>query len=87
MPPERTLREAHPTERAVGIEHYVSGADGIGGRLRESPEDFRVRELEAFEAEPLDADTGSYPELVVRATLRDWDTNDFARRPTRRARG
>ena len=80
MAPERTLREAHPTERAVGIEYYVSGADGIGGRLRESPEDFRVRELEAFGAEPLDADTGSYPELVVRATLRDWDTNDFARR-------
>ncbi|TKX73518.1 tRNA pseudouridine(13) synthase TruD [Halorubrum sp. GN11_10-6_MGM] len=80
MASERTLREAHPTERAVGIEHYVSGADGIGGRLRESPEDFRVRELEAFDAEPLDSDPGSYPELVVRATLRDWDTNDFARR-------
>ncbi|SFR37551.1 tRNA pseudouridine(13) synthase TruD [Halorubrum sodomense] len=80
MPPEYTLREAHPTERAVGIDYYVSGADGIGGRLRESPEDFRVRELEAFDAAPLDAETGSYPELVVRATLRDWDTNDFARR-------
>ncbi|MFW6000519.1 MAG: tRNA pseudouridine(13) synthase TruD, partial [Halorubrum sp.] len=80
MPPERTLREAHPTERAVGIDHYVSVADGIGGRLRESPEDFRVRELEAFDAAPLDADPGSYPELVIRATLRDWDTNDFARR-------
>ncbi|ELZ47974.1 tRNA pseudouridine synthase D [Halorubrum californiense DSM 19288] len=80
MAPERTRREAHPTERAVGIEYYVSDADGIGGRLRESPEDFRVRELEAFDAEPLDADRGSYPELVLRATLRDWDTNDFARR-------
>jgi len=80
MASEHTLREAHPTERAVGIEYYVSGADGIGGRLRESPDDFRVRELEAFDAEPLDADAGSYPDLVVRATLRDWDTNDFARR-------
>ncbi|MGM0448184.1 MAG: tRNA pseudouridine(13) synthase TruD [Methanobacteriota archaeon] len=80
MTPERTFREAHPTERAVGIEYYVSDADGIGGRLRESPEDFRVRELEAFDAEPVDADPGSYPELVLRATLRDWDTNDFARR-------
>ena len=80
MTPEYTLREAHPTERAVGIGHYVSGAEGIGGRLRASPEDFRVREVEAFDAEPLDADVGSYPELVVRVTLRDWDTNDFARR-------
>ncbi|WP_128904316.1 tRNA pseudouridine(13) synthase TruD [Halorubrum amylolyticum] len=80
MAPADTLREAHPTERAAGIDHYVSDADGIGGRLRESPEDFRVRELEAFEPEPLDADTGSYPALVVRVTLRNWDTNDFARR-------
>jgi len=80
MAPTTHLREAHPTERAAGIDHYVSDADGIGGRLRESPEDFRVRELEAFEPEPLGADIGSYPELVVRVTLRDWDTNDFARR-------
>ncbi|OYR50529.1 tRNA pseudouridine(13) synthase TruD [Halorubrum sp. Ea8] len=80
MASERDLREAHPTERAVGMDYYVSDADGIGGRLRESPEDFRVRELEAFEPEPLGVDRGSYPELVVRVTLRDWDTNDFARR-------
>ncbi|MFD1571607.1 tRNA pseudouridine(13) synthase TruD [Halorubrum laminariae] len=75
-----TLREGHPIERAVGMDYYVSDADGIGGRLRETPDDFRVRELEAFEPEPLDADPGSYPELIVRVTLRDWDTNDFARR-------
>ena len=73
-------RSAHPVERAVGIDHYVSGADGIGGTLRERPEDFRVRELEAFESAPLDAERGGYPELVVRVTLRNWDTNDFARR-------
>ena len=75
-----SLREAHPIERAVSIDYYVSAADGIGGRLRESPEDFRVRELEAFGSEPLGADRGSYPELVVRVTLRNWDTNDFVRR-------
>jgi tRNA pseudouridine13 synthase len=80
MAPSDTLREAHPTERAAGIDYYVSDGDGIGGRLRETPEDFRVRELEAFDPEPLGAETGSYPELVVRVTLRDWDTNDFARR-------
>ncbi len=74
------MREAHPVERLVGIEHYVSDADGIGGRLRVEPEDFRVRELEAFEAEPADADPGAYGYLVLRATLRGWDTNDFAGR-------
>jgi tRNA pseudouridine13 synthase len=72
------VREAHERERAVGIDHYVSDADGVGGRLRASPEAFRVTELERFDAEPVDADPGGYPHLVVRATLRGWDTNDFA---------
>jgi tRNA pseudouridine13 synthase len=72
------MREAHEIERAVGVEYYVSDAEGVGGRLRETPEDFRVRELEAFDAEPVDADRKAYPHLVVRVTLRDWDTNGFA---------
>ena len=58
--------------------HYVSDADGVGGRLRASPEDFRVTELESFDTAPVDADTGGYPHVVFRAELRDWDTNDFA---------
>jgi len=72
------MREAHPIERAVGMEYYVSDADGIGGRLRQEPADFRVTEIEAFDAEPLEADPGAYPHVLVRATLRSWDTNDFA---------
>ncbi|QZP36851.1 tRNA pseudouridine(13) synthase TruD [Halobaculum magnesiiphilum] len=72
------MREAHPRERATGVDHYVSDADGIGGRLRVAPEDFRVRERERMDPEPLDAHEGSYPFLLLRATLRRWDTNDFA---------
>ncbi|PSQ14391.1 tRNA pseudouridine(13) synthase TruD [Halobacteriales archaeon QS_8_69_73] len=74
------MREAHPIERAVGIDLYVSTADGVGGRLRNRPEDFRVREREAFDVDlrPAGADPGSYPHLIFRATLRGWDTNDFA---------
>ncbi|MDS0281043.1 tRNA pseudouridine(13) synthase TruD [Haloarcula onubensis] len=72
------MREAHPIERVVGMAHYVSDADGVGGHLRVSPEDFRVTELEAFDTAPVDADTGGYPHLVCRVELRDWDTNDFA---------
>jgi tRNA pseudouridine13 synthase len=74
------MRESHPIEAAVGIAYYVSEADGVGGHLRDRPEDFRVREREAFGADvhSLDAETGSYPHLVFRATLRGWDTNDFA---------
>ena len=73
------MREAHPVERAVGIDHYVSDAEGIGGRLRARPEDFRVRELERFETEPVDASPDAYPHVVLRVTLSNWDTNDFAR--------
>ncbi|WP_436909212.1 tRNA pseudouridine(13) synthase TruD [Halosimplex marinum] len=72
------MREAHPVERAVGMEYYVSDAPGIGGRLRESPEDFGVTEVEAFDPDPLDADAGAYPNVLARVTLRGWDTNDFA---------
>jgi tRNA pseudouridine13 synthase len=75
---DRSLRAAHPVEQAVGIDCYVSDADGIGGRLREAPEDFRVTEIEAFKPEPLDADPGAYEHVLLRATLRGWDTNDFA---------
>ncbi len=74
------MRPAHPTEQAVGMHYYVSDADGVGGRLREDDEQFRVRELERFETEPIDAPTDAYPHLVFRATLRGWDTNDFAAR-------
>jgi tRNA pseudouridine13 synthase len=73
-------REAGPLERRMGMRYYVSRSDGTGGRLRAAPEDFRVTELERFGADvrPPDADPGSYPHTVFRATLRGWDTNDFA---------
>ncbi len=74
------MREAHPIERAVGIDYYVSDADGIGGTLRVEPEDFQVHEIEHFDPEPLDSAPGAYPEILLRATLREWDTNDFAAR-------
>ncbi|OYR87553.1 hypothetical protein DJ71_05450, partial [Halorubrum sp. E3] len=60
MAPERTLREAHPTERAVGIEYYVSDADGIGGRLRVERLQLADPEVLGRLAEPIDAEPGSY---------------------------
>jgi tRNA pseudouridine13 synthase len=72
------VREAHSLERTVGMAYYVGDADGVGGRLRREPEDFRVREIEAVDAEPADADSGAYPHVVIRATVRDWATADFA---------
>ena len=73
------MRPAHPDERGFGLAHYASDVDGTGGRLRATPEDFRVRELEAVDLEPLDADPAAFGHLVVRATLRDRETNAFAR--------
>jgi len=73
------MRDAHPIERAVGIEHYVAESPGIGGTVRADTDDFRVRELERFETKPVDASPDAYPHLVFRATLEGWDTNDFAR--------
>lgn len=66
-------------EQAVGIQWYVSDTPGIGGHLRDRPSDFRVRELEGVDPEPVDADPSVYPHLVFRAELRNWDTNAFAR--------
>lgn len=73
------MRPAHDEERPYGIEWYASESDGVGGRLRARPEDFRVRERERFETQPAGADQGDYPWLVLRVTLRNTDTNDFAR--------
>ncbi|WP_436901228.1 tRNA pseudouridine(13) synthase TruD [Halovenus halobia] len=73
------MRRAHPLEQAVGIDHYVTDSDGTGGELRVEPDDFRVRELEDFDAEPVDASADTYEHLLIRVTLRRWDTNDFAR--------
>jgi tRNA pseudouridine13 synthase len=74
------MRTTGSLERKMGLQWYVSDTDGTGGRLRDSPDDFHVTEIEQFGAsvQPPDAGKGSYPELVFRATLRGWDTNDFA---------
>ncbi|MDZ7849327.1 MAG: tRNA pseudouridine(13) synthase TruD [Halodesulfurarchaeum sp.] len=73
------MRPAHEDERPYGIEWYASDSAGVGGRLRDRPEDFRVRERERFDVEPIDADPGDYPWIVLRVTLENTDTNDFAR--------
>lgn len=74
------MQDSFPVEQAVGIDYFVSDTEGVGGRIKESSEDFRVREIERFDWEPLDSDPGAYGHLVLRATLHEWDTNDFAKR-------
>lgn len=71
--------ESHPIEQSIGIANYISDTPGVGGRLRSSVDDFRVMEIEKAEFHPISASAEKYPFLVVRVTLRDWDTNQFAR--------
>ncbi|MFB6114648.1 MAG: tRNA pseudouridine(13) synthase TruD [Halodesulfurarchaeum sp.] len=73
------MREAHELEQAVGMAYYASDGPGTGGRLRDDPGDFRVREIERFDTQPVGEDEGDYPWLVLRVTLYNTDTNDFAR--------
>lgn len=77
------MHQAQPIEREIGIDWYASDAPGIGGRLKSEPADFRVTEIEGIDPIPLDSDEDAYPHLVVRATLHQWDTFDFASRMAR----
>ncbi len=39
------LRESHPIEQIMGIRYFSSSTDGIGGRIRFFPKDFKVEEI------------------------------------------
>ncbi len=39
------LRESHPIEQVMGIKYYSSLSDGIGGKIRFFPKDFKVEEI------------------------------------------
>jgi tRNA pseudouridine13 synthase len=41
------LTSTYPLERDLGMNYYASDTEGIGGRLRTTAEDFRVREIPA----------------------------------------
>lgn len=69
------MRPGHPRERPMGMRYYVSTSRGCGGRLKTSPESFRVTERPGVEPEPLDADTGDYPYLLVEAVATGRDTH------------
>ncbi len=71
------MRAAQELESAIGMQYYASETAGIGGRLRDKPEDFGVHELSNLALEPLSTDPDRYEHVVIEVTLTDWDTNDF----------
>jgi tRNA pseudouridine13 synthase len=56
-----------PLERDLGIHRYASDAEGIGGRLRATAEDFLVEEI------PLEKKQTSGPFLICRLTKKNWE--------------
>ncbi|NPE07603.1 MAG: tRNA pseudouridine(13) synthase TruD [Asgard group archaeon] len=42
---EGELRESHPIEKKMGILYYCTETEGIDGKLRTTPDDFRVEEV------------------------------------------
>jgi tRNA pseudouridine13 synthase len=56
-----------PLERDLGIQYYASDAEGIGGRLRTTAEDFLVDEI------PLVKKQTSGPYLICRLTKTNWE--------------
>ncbi|MFA0821588.1 MAG: tRNA pseudouridine(13) synthase TruD [Methanomethylovorans sp.] len=61
------------TEHMIGMELYATTAEGIGGILRQEPEDFVVNEISGWEVE----DSGKH--LILELIKKDWDTNHIIR--------
>jgi tRNA pseudouridine13 synthase len=60
-------RSPYPLEQELGMRFYASDADGIGGTLRSTAEDFLVEEI------PLPPSGGTGPYLICRLTKKNWE--------------
>ncbi len=61
-------KSPYPLDHTLGLSWYISDQDGIGGRLREQPEDFVVEEISEL---PSPEKKGPY--LICRLTKKNWD--------------
>ncbi|HJJ47538.1 MAG TPA: tRNA pseudouridine(13) synthase TruD [Methanocorpusculum sp.] len=72
-------KSGYQLEQTLGMGWYASDSDGIGGHLRESPEDFIVEEIpESF--------TGQGPYAVVKLVKKSWEHQHAMREITNRLR-
>jgi len=67
------------SERAIGIEFYLSRTPGVPGRSKASDEDFRVREISTY---PRPDPVGAY--TVLRVESRGWEQHELAAAIARR---
>ena len=61
------IRSPYPLEQDLGMRWYASDAEGIGGKLRSSAEDFIVGEI------PVASGSGTGPYLICRLTKKNWE--------------
>ena len=71
---ERVTVMVAEEEKLVGIEEYLTDTDGIGGKLRKTPEDFIVKETSIT---PPEAPNGTW--TIATVTSRNWETNRLIR--------
>jgi tRNA pseudouridine13 synthase len=62
-----------PVERHIGMGFYATRSPGVGGRLKATPEEFRVTEISNY---PLPDAAGAY--VVLRIASRDWEQHELA---------
>lgn len=61
-------QSTYPLELELGMKYYASDAEGIGGKLRTTPQDFVVEEI------PLEGKGGTEgPYLICRLTKTNWE--------------
>jgi tRNA pseudouridine13 synthase len=66
-------------ERRIGLEFYATDAPGVPGRLKSTPEDFRVTEVSSY---PFPDPAGTY--VVLRLVSQDWEQHELATAVERR---
>lgn len=67
------------SERAVGLEFYLTATPGVPAGTKGSPEDFRVREISSY---PLPDPHGSY--TVLRVVSQNWEQHELGAAIARR---
>jgi tRNA pseudouridine13 synthase len=70
-PPER--------ERSVGLDFYATSTEPLGGRLKDTAADFRVREISLYPRPDPDG-----PFTVLRVESQNWEQHELAERIARR---
>ena len=75
----RTPLSPPETDRELGLEFYLSTTPGVSGRLKATPEEFRVSEISSY---PLPDAEG--PFTVLRVASRDWEQHELAAAIARR---